>query len=79
PEAAPEAAPAADLPPVPQAVKAPAPRPALEARPKTHLVKKGETLFAIATRYGLEVDRLRKWNKIKGNRIQNGQRLRLGP
>lgn len=79
PEAAPQAAPAEDLPPVPQAVKAPAPRPALETRPKTHLVKKGETLYAIATRYGVDVERLRKWNKIKGNRIQNGQRLRLGP
>jgi len=79
PEAPVQAAPAADLPPVPQAVKAPAPRPALEARPKTHLVKKGETLFAISTRYGVDVEHLRKWNKIKGNRIQNGQRLRLGP
>ncbi|BDU72253.1 LysM peptidoglycan-binding domain-containing protein [Mesoterricola silvestris] len=79
PEPAPQPAPEADLPPVPQAVKAPAPKPALETRPRTHLVKKGETLFAIATRYGLEVDHLRKWNKIKGNRIQSGQRLRLGP
>jgi len=79
PEAAPQAAPPADLPPVPQAVKAPAPRPVLDARPKTHMVKKGETLYAIATRYGVDVEHLRKWNKIKGNRIQNGQRLRLGP
>jgi len=79
PEAPPQAAAPADLPPVPQAVKAPAPRPALEARPRTHLVKRGETLFAIATRYGVEVESLRKWNKVKGNRIQVGQRLRLGP
>jgi len=47
--------------------------------PKTHLVKKGETLFAIALRYGVDVKALRKWNKIKGNKIQGGQRLRLAP
>jgi membrane-bound lytic murein transglycosylase D len=67
---------------VPQAKPAPEaaqPKPALETRPKTHLVKKGETLFAIAVRYGLDLKTLRKWNKVKGNKIQAGQRLRLAP
>jgi membrane-bound lytic murein transglycosylase D len=78
----------ADLPPVPQAVQAPAPAPAPRTAPavkpsqepkaKTHTVKKGETLFAISVRYGVDVNNLKKWNHIKGNRIQAGQRLRLG-
>ena len=54
-------------------------RPALEAHPRSHLVKRGETLFAVAVRYGLDVKQLRKWNRIKGNKIHSGQRLRLGP
>jgi len=53
--------------------KAPAP----EARPAFHVVKRGETLFAIAERYGLEVKDLRKWNKVPRRGIQVGQRLRL--
>jgi membrane-bound lytic murein transglycosylase D len=77
----------ADLPTVPATVTVPAavavprvaPRPVLDTHPKFHTVKKGETLFAISVRYGLDLNKLRKWNKIKGNRIQNGQRLRLTP
>lgn len=48
-----------------------------ETRPAFHRVKPGETLYAIGTRYGIPLDHLRKWNRIKGNRIQAGQRLRL--
>jgi membrane-bound lytic murein transglycosylase D len=55
----------------PSAGKSPAPKAA------THLVKRGETLFAIAERYGVEVKDLRKWNRIKGTKIQAGQRLKL--
>jgi membrane-bound lytic murein transglycosylase D len=53
-------------------------RPAVpETRPAFHVVKRGETLFAIAERYGLEVKDLRKWNKLRKKGIQVGQRLRL--
>lgn len=47
------------------------------AKPSTHVVKRGETLFSIAERYGLNVSDLRKWNKVKRNRIAVGQRLKL--
>lgn len=47
------------------------------ARPKSHRVKQGETLFSIGVRYGLDLRDLRKWNRIKGNKIQAGQNLRL--
>jgi len=80
PPAAPDmAAPAPVVePPAPPArVKAAAPVP--EVRPRTHTVKSGETLFAISVRYGLDLNGLRKWNRIKGNKIQPGQKLRLGP
>ena len=75
--------PSPDLPPVPAAVKEPAPAPAPVAkgteanRPSVHRVKQGETLFSISVRYGLDLADLRKWNKIKRNRIQVGQMLRL--
>lgn len=54
------------------------PRPQPEvSRNSSHVVKKGETLFSIALRYGVDLKNLRKWNKLKGNRIQVGQRLKL--
>lgn len=57
-----------------------APRPPTAKEPPTpahHLVKKGETLFSIAQRYGLDVETLRKRNRIKGNGIKVGQKLKL--
>ena len=41
----------------------------------THKVKKGETLGRIASRYGVTVNQLKKWNKIKGNSVKAGQRI----
>lgn len=58
----------------------PAPRPAPEPRvPAVHVVKRGETLFAIAERYNLEVKDLRKLNRVRKNAITPGQRLKLRP
>lgn len=84
--------PASDLPPVPSKVTIPVlpqdreavtskPLPkhdeAEATKPRIHRVKRGETLFSIAQRYGVELNDLRKWNKLKGNKIQAGQNLRL--
>lgn len=44
-----------------------------------HVVKRGETLAAIAREHHLEVRELRRWNGLKGGRIRAGQRLRLRP
>jgi len=67
--------------PVLEAKAAPRPaqetRPAQESRPAFHTVKRGETLYAIADRYGVELKDLKKWNKIKHTELQAGQRLRL--
>ena len=66
--------------PVPREAPRTAPKPPVtEARPAIHVVKRGETLFAIAERYGLEVKQLRKWNKVGKRGVQAGQRLRLKP
>ena len=41
----------------------------------THKVKKGETLGRIASRYGVTVNQLKKWNNIRGNSVKAGQRI----
>jgi lipoprotein NlpD len=49
-------------------------------RPEWHTVRAGETLFAIASRYGLGVAELAAWNELgDGTLIRVGQRLRLAP
>lgn len=55
-------------------------RPEAAARPEWHTVRPGETLFSIASRYGLGVDQLAAWNGLgDGTLIRVGQRLRLAP
>ncbi|MHA3788530.1 LysM peptidoglycan-binding domain-containing protein [Flavobacterium hauense] len=44
---------------------------------KTHTVKRGDNLGEIASKYDVSVADLRKWNKIKGNNIQAGQRIKI--
>lgn len=50
-----------------------------EAPPATmHTVKKGDTLSAIAKRYGCSVQQLMKWNGLKNaNALRIGQRLKV--
>lgn len=44
---------------------------------KTHTVKRGDNLGEIASKYDVSIADLRKWNKIKGNNIQAGQRIKI--
>jgi membrane-bound lytic murein transglycosylase D len=81
-EPAPEASAGHPAPRPPAAVRArvekPAPRPPSEPRtPAVHVVKRGETLYAIAERYNLELNDLRKLNRLRKNAIVPGQRLKL--
>jgi len=47
---------------------------------KTHLVKKGETLYSISKQYGVSVSRLMAFNKLsKGAVINPGQILKVKP
>jgi hypothetical protein len=46
--------------------------------PTVHVVKPGETLYRISRRYGVAVDKVRKWNKLPDDIIEVGQRLIVG-
>lgn len=46
---------------------------------KTHTVKTNETLFSIAQEYNVSVRDLRKWNDLKNNTINVGQKLIVAP
>ena len=44
---------------------------------KTHTVKKGETLSAVARKHGCTVNDIKKWNGLKGNTVKVGQKLKI--
>ena len=45
---------------------------------KTHTVSRGQNLGAIANRYGVSVDDLKKWNKMTDSRLSIGDKIKLG-
>ncbi|MCP5106658.1 MAG: LysM peptidoglycan-binding domain-containing protein [bacterium] len=47
------------------------------APPTVHKVKRGDTLYSIARKYNTRVKTLKKWNRLRGNRIRPGQKLKL--
>jgi membrane-bound lytic murein transglycosylase D len=48
-------------------------------RPHIHVVRRGDTLYALAQRLGTDVDTLAQSNGMKaGDRLRAGQRLRIG-
>ncbi len=46
---------------------------------KFHTVQAGETLYKIASMYGVSVDDIKKWNGITGESIAVGQKLAVSP
>lgn len=42
-----------------------------------YYVKHGDSLFAIAKKYGITVEELRSMNKLKGNKLNQGQKLKI--
>jgi membrane-bound lytic murein transglycosylase D len=46
-----------------------------KSKTKYHIVKKGETLAKIADKYDVSVGDLKKWNSLKSNKIEAGQKL----
>lgn len=44
---------------------------------KSYTVKRGDNLGEIADKYGVSVAELRQWNRIKGNNIMAGQRIKI--
>ena len=47
------------------------------ANVRTHTVRRGDTLFALAKRYNTSVDALRKLNNLPNNNLSRGKRLRI--
>jgi membrane-bound lytic murein transglycosylase D len=43
--------------------------------PREHEVRNGDTLYSIARRYQVDVDDLKSWNKLKGDRVVSGQSI----
>lgn len=42
-----------------------------------HKIKSGETLSAIAKRYGVSINEIKKWNNLRNNNITAGKRLKI--
>ncbi|MFN0031071.1 MAG: LysM peptidoglycan-binding domain-containing protein [Flavobacteriales bacterium] len=50
---------------------------AMEEKIVWHKVKRGETLGSIAAKHHTTVKKLKKWNKLKGDRLHIGQKLKI--
>jgi LysM repeat protein len=49
----------------------------ISTRKVIHKVKKGETLAAIAKKHGVSSSQIKKWNKLKSNKLAAGSRLTI--
>jgi LysM repeat protein len=49
------------------------------ARPSVYTVRRGDTLTSIAKRYDVKVSELRRWNRLRKDRIRPGDKLNLRP
>ncbi|MGN0966635.1 MAG: LysM peptidoglycan-binding domain-containing protein [Candidatus Coprovivens sp.] len=43
----------------------------------TYTVKKGDTLYGIAKKFGLSVDELKNYNNLKSNSLSIGQKINI--
>lgn len=57
--------------------KQPSASPSRRTAVRTHTVKRGDTLYAIAKRYDTSVTELRKLNNLRSNNLSLGSRLRV--
>ena len=48
-----------------------------ESRLINHVVKRNESLYAIAKKYDVTLDEIQEWNNIKGSKLQRGQKLKI--
>jgi len=59
-------------------VKTDLPKPSIAASPQKHQVRKGDSLWKIAKRYGITMASIRQWNKLEGKSLRVGQHLIVG-
>lgn len=50
-----------------------------KATTKYHTVEAGETVYRITQKYNITAEQLRTWNKLTGNNIYVGQKLKVSP
>ncbi len=50
---------------------------AFSKKPTLYKVRKGDTILSVADDFSVPVDRLRKWNHLKGNQLKVGTRIRI--
>ncbi len=48
-----------------------------KGRQITHRVRRGDTLYRIALKYGTDIESLKKWNNLKSEFLKPGQRLKV--
>ena len=51
----------------------------LVAQPLYYIVKRGDALSLIATKFDATPDQIRQWNQVEGDRVKIGQRLLVKP
>ncbi len=61
---------------IPKSAAPPQPRPK-PAPSGFHRVKAGESLYSLSKKYGVSVNKLKKWNKMRSNLIHPGDLLRV--
>jgi murein DD-endopeptidase MepM/ murein hydrolase activator NlpD len=49
----------------------------IDAKSIYHIVEKGETIYRICTKYNISAEQLKSLNKIRGDTIEVGQKLRI--
>jgi len=47
------------------------------SKTKYHKVRKGESLGGISKKYGVTISELKKWNKLKSNKVATGKSLKI--
>ena len=63
--------------PKPRPVVKPKPKPKPKPRTTIHTVRKGDTLYGLAKKYGTSWTKIQKANGISGSTIQIGQKLKI--
>ncbi|MBX7206262.1 MAG: transglycosylase SLT domain-containing protein [Bacteroidia bacterium] len=57
--------------------KKPLPPPPVKGKKLVYIVKRGDGLLRIAQKYHCSVEDIKRWNKLKSNRLATGQRLTI--
>ncbi|MEP4077401.1 LysM peptidoglycan-binding domain-containing protein [Haloferula sp.] len=63
--------------PKPRPVSKPKPKPKPKPRTTIHTVRKGDTLYGLAKKYGTSWTKIQKANGISGSTIRIGQKLKI--